>query len=347
MKNQIQKIAESVLDAKTILSTLKDEFPEVYKNIYKERRHLILGVLSEEAEDKKVLELELKEEQIKRLFNDDRFNDYHENTIKNNLAENLDFDNLVLEYETYTRKKEFINNHIVLTYAEIIKYDIDEDREIYEKDFSRFAKILKSSHNIYLYGNAGNGKTTFAFNMAEELGLKLYAINSVKNEYSVKGFFDLEGNYQKSLYENWYEKGGVLLLDEADSYSSNGMLYLNQGIEINSKYMTLENGDIIQKNKNCYVIACANTDGEGRTNEYIGRNTMDKAFMNRFSKIQFKEYAYIHKKILGENYRTFKNFFERKEETLTTRNCVKIKKLLEVFEKAELISMLETKELEI
>ena len=275
-----------------------------------------------------------------KLHFEERFFNFYSFEIIQELRINESYpENIFKEYEKYKEKLSYIPNQEKLTYEEIIAFEFDKDKITYEEDFNRFEKILKSIKNLYLYGNAGNGKTTFAYKMSEKMQLKLYNINSVKNEFSLKGFFNLEGEYQLSQFETWYKEGGILLLDECDSYSSNGMLYLNNAIEINSKSVTLDNGETIQKNPDCYVIACANTNGLGRTSDYIGRNTIDKAFLSRFLVREFKEYTYIHKQILKDNFKTFKNLFESKRKELTCRDCVKISRLLENF------TILETKEI--
>lgn len=335
-------------NGKRLIEILKENHKELYRNIYEKERTLIVQVLTEEDEKAtKNIQVLINYDNIKNEINDERFFRYHEKEITNALANNLELDNLYLSFKEYQNKVNNLNLSNELTYEQVIMYEYDEDKTIYDKDFKKMINVLKATRNLYLWGNAGNGKTTFAYNVANEIGLRLFNINSVKNEYSVKGFFDLEGNYQKSLYEEWYEKGGVLLLDEVDSYSSNGMLYLNNGIEVNSKYLTLENGEEIKKHKDCYVIACANTSGEGKTSDYIGRNAIDKAFMSRFTKVEYKEYAHIHKKILGEHYDEMNKFFKKEYKELTTRLCVKLKQLLEVFDIEELKRMMINNEIEL
>lgn len=332
-------------EGKILIERIKKNHKAIYEKLYNEEKQMILECIMENKQEDLIKKVNVL---IALAHYEERFAKYHEEEIKKIINENLLFDNLNNEYELYNKKRNLIENSDKMSYEEIITYEYDEDKIEYEKDFTLMKKVLSSVKNLYLYGNAGNGKTTFAYNIAKDLELNLYNINSVKNEYSVKGFFDLDGKYQKSLYEKWYENGGVLLLDEVDSYSSNGMLYLNNGIEVNSKYLTLENGDVIEKNKNCYVIACANTNGEGKTSEYIGRNAIDKAFMSRFTKKEYKEYAYIHKSILGEkDYKSFKKYFDKNDIELTTRLSVKVKQLLNTFTNKELIDLLDRKEIEI
>ena len=109
--------------------------------------------------------------------------------------------------------------------------------------------------------------------------------------------------------------------------------------------ISLDNGEQIYKHKDCYVIACGNTDGSGETLEYNGRNKIDDAFMNRFVKKQFKEYAYIHKQILGKDYKDFKDLYDRNYKELTTRDSVKIKNLLIAFGKEQLMSYIKNKDM--
>lgn len=329
-----------------LINNLKEKNPEIYRYVYENYKNEIIKATLEDKQDELLFIANV--EIVKNGFNDKRFNDYHVEEIKSLLKNDLEFKNLIKEYELYKRKDALIPDNKAMSYEELMSFDYDEDEELYKKDFNVMKKILESVKNLYIWGNAGNGKTSFAYKMADNLGLQLYNINSVKNEFSLKGFFDLNGDYHKSLYEKWYENGGVLLLDEVDSYSSNGMLYLNNGIEVNSKYLTLENGETIAKNEKCYVIACANTDGNGKTQDYIGRNSIDKAFMSRFTRKEYKEYAYIHKQILGKtNYKKFKKYFDTRNVDLTTRLCVKLNGLLESFAIDEVIGLIDNKEIEL
>lgn len=333
-------------DGKDLNDKIKNEHKEIYKEIYEKHKDIIISCVIDNNQ-KPMLDF-INKKLARAYFNDEKFLNENANAIDKAIEEDLDFENLKIEFEIYNKKKTLIENHESLSYQEIMMLEYDEDEALYKKDFNVMLRLIKSIKNLYLWGNAGDGKTTFAYNIAKELGLQLYNINSVKNEFSVKGFFDLDGKYNQSLYEKWYNDGGLLLLDECDSYSSNGMLYLNNGIEVSSKYLTLEDGSVIHKNPNCYVIACANTDGLGKTSDYIGRNAIDKAFMSRFTKKEYKEYAYVHKQILGkENYKTFKGFFNTKGIEMTCRLCVKVRGLLETFTKDEIKTLIDNKEIEL
>jgi len=338
--------------SKELVNHIKNELFEVYEEIYKNSKNIIIDSIMNDSQDEllKVANKLLIPKRLKqKLDGDMRFYDFNKQAINEAIDNDLDFENLSKELEVFIKKVSLISDNEKMTYKEIMNYDYDEEFEAYNKDFNLMLKLVKTIRNLYLYGNAGNGKTTFAYKVAQALDLPLYNINSVKNEYSVKGFYDLDGNYNLSLYEKWYKNGGVLLLDEVDTYNANGMLYLNQGIEINSDYMTLDNGDVIHKHKDCYVIACANTKGDGKTHEYIGRNAIDKAFLSRFSQKEFKEYAYIHKQILKDDkaYRTFKRYFDKKGVELTCRTCVKLKNLSQEFNAKEIIELIDSKVIEL
>lgn len=333
------KTIENKSNLTVFVKFANDYYPELMKQI---PDSMITKALSTGSH--KDLWVELNRLNLKENL-EPRFYNHYEKELVKALNWGQDLENLNLEYKRFLDKLKYVPEQEKKTYEQIIEYEYDADKAEYDADFYLMKNILLAVRNLYIYGNAGNGKTTFAYKMAEELDLQIYNINSVKNEYSLKGFYDLEGRYHKSPYENWYEKGGVLLLDECDSYSSNGMLYLNNGIETGSKYISLDNGEQIYKHKDCYVIACGNTDGSGETLEYNGRNKIDDAFMNRFVKKQFKEYAYIHKQILGKNYKDFKDLYDRNYKELTTRDSVKIKNLLIAFGKEQLMSYIKNKDM--
>jgi MoxR-like ATPase len=138
----------------------------------------------------------------------------------------------------------------------------------------------------YLYGPAGSGKTTLAENVADSLS-RPFATQSCFGAISgtvFNGYMDANGNYVATNFRRIYENGGVFILDEVDAAPSEILLVLNAALS--NCYHAFPDG-MIKRHADFVCIACANTVGNGATIEYNGRNALDRAFLDRFSRLQF------------------------------------------------------------
>ena len=93
------------------------------------------------------------------------------------------------------------------------------------------------------------------------------------------GFINAAGVYVSSPIRKAYENGGVLLLDEFDAAHAGVVTILNS---------LLANGEVsfpdktVQKNEKFVCICACNTYGKGANIDYIGRNRLDGATLDRF-----------------------------------------------------------------
>ena len=144
--------------------------------------------------------------------------------------------------------------------------------------------------NVWLYGPAGTGKTTAAKKIAEALekyylrDFPFYALSKLSTEYQVLGYQDASGRYIPTLFRKCYEHGGVIILDEIDSWSPNAMTALNGALA--NGYCAFPDG-MIERHPDCIVIAGANTTGTGGTIEYVGRMKQDAASLDRFEMLHW------------------------------------------------------------
>jgi len=133
--------------------------------------------------------------------------------------------------------------------------------------------------NVWITGPAGSGKTTAAFNAAKALGLEYAFTGAIDTPYPLLGFVDAQGKVVRTPFREVYEKGGVFLFDEYDGSHPSATLPFNAA---------LANGHcafpdvIVQRHKDFVAIAAANTWGLGGTGDYVGRNRLDAASLDRF-----------------------------------------------------------------
>jgi MoxR-like ATPase len=147
----------------------------------------------------------------------------------------------------------------------------------------RVVTWLSTRSNVYLVGPAGSGKTTLAEQAAEALDLPFYSSGAVMASYELLGFRDAHGQYTPSPLRTCYENGGVFLLDELDACSAKALICFNQLLANGS--FTFPDG-MIQRHADFVVIGGGNTVGTGATRQYIGRNPLDGASLDRFVQIE-------------------------------------------------------------
>jgi len=142
--------------------------------------------------------------------------------------------------------------------------------------------------NVYMVGPAGSGKTTIAKQVAEALDLDFYCYGAIKYDHDVVGYVKPDGSYSQTNLYKAFKHGGLVLMDEMDASSSNALLSLNAVLANDFASFPLGNDDeggMIDKHPDFVVIASANTFGHGASAQYVGRNPMDMATLDRFSNI--------------------------------------------------------------
>jgi len=147
--------------------------------------------------------------------------------------------------------------------------------------------LTLAKHRIpaYLVGPAGSFKTSTAHAAAEELGLAFYS-TSVCNQTTksdLLGFIDAGGTYRGTAFRKAYENGGIFLMDEIDNGNANTVAVLNAALANGA--MTFPDGEV-KRHPDFVCIAAANTFG-GATTEYVGRNQLDAATLDRFAVVPF------------------------------------------------------------
>lgn len=156
---------------------------------------------------------------------------------------------------------------------------------LHHKQFPVLLRLLKvRDHNNYTFpiwipGPAGSGKTTAAMNAAKEMGHAFYHTGAVGNQYELLGFRDATGTYNETEFYKAYKDGGVFLWDEVDASNPQALVCFNAALE--NGHCAFPNGTV-ERHADFIPIAAANTYGAGATHEYVGRNKLDAATVDRF-----------------------------------------------------------------
>lgn len=112
------------------------------------------------------------------------------------------------------------------------------------------------------------------------------------------GFIDAAGNYHTTPLREAFENGGLLLLDEVDAANA-GVLTIINALLANG-YCSFPDG-IKQRNENFRCICACNTYGRGADREYVGRNQLDAATLDRFAVVDFEYDDELERAIAGNN----------------------------------------------
>ena len=166
---------------------------------------------------------------------------------------------------------------------------VDEKRVpmqgIQHDKFETVLKFVANNEPVFLTGPAGSGKNVLCKQVAEALGLKFYFTNAVTQEYKLTGFTDAMGNYQETQFFKAFTQGGVFMLDEMDASIPEVLVILNAAIA--NRYFDFPAPiGYREAHPDFRVIAAGNTVGQGADYEYVGRNQLDAASLDRFAVVR-------------------------------------------------------------
>lgn len=177
---------------------------------------------------------------------------------------------------------------------EVVTPVVDEEEEEHFKAVTLPVEIKKCSTfydsvylliaariHFYIYGPAGCGKSHIVEQAAHHFSMSFSSIslNVQTMPSTLLGYKDINGVYQSTDFRRIYEEGGVFLIDEMDNASGNLLTTLNSALA--NKFLQFPDG-FIRMHPDCVVVATGNTTGRGKTAQYISRQTLDAATLDRF-----------------------------------------------------------------
>ena len=155
---------------------------------------------------------------------------------------------------------------------------------IHEK-FETVLKFVQADEPVFLTGPAGSGKNYLCKQVADTLGLPFYFSNAVTQEYKITGFTDAMGVFHESQFYKAFKNGGVFMLDEMDASIPEVLIILNAAIAHRYFDFPAPIG-YVEASPNFRVIAAGNTFGNGADYDYVGRNQLDAASLDRFAQVR-------------------------------------------------------------
>lgn len=162
--------------------------------------------------------------------------------------------------------------------------------------FPLLAAAVAARVNVMLVGPAGSGKTTAAVKAAQALGLPFYGTGAINSEYKLTGFIDAQGRIVSTAFRQAFEHGGVFLFDEIDASLPGALLAFNAALA--NDWMDFPDANV-KRHEDFRVIAGANTFGTGADRQYIGRNQLDAASLDRYAVIEWGYDEALEASLLG------------------------------------------------
>lgn len=155
--------------------------------------------------------------------------------------------------------------------------------------------------NIFLSGPMGGGKTSAIERAATQLGLPYSYTGQVQMAQQIVGYENIHtGDWVQTAFTRAFINGGVFAAEEMDAWGPNASIALN--VPLANGYISAPNGDMFPRHADFVLVACANTWGHGATAEYVGRNKMDAATLDRFGvRIDWPYDGVLERKIVNNN----------------------------------------------
>ena len=151
--------------------------------------------------------------------------------------------------------------------------------------FEQVLKFVKAGEPVFLTGPAGSGKNVLCQQVAKAMGLNFYFSNAVTQEYKITGFTDAMGKFHESQFYKAFKNGGLFMLDEMDASIPEVLIILNAAIA--NRYFDFPAPvGYVEAHPDFRVIAAGNTFGSGADYDYVGRNQLDAASLDRFAMVR-------------------------------------------------------------
>ena len=140
---------------------------------------------------------------------------------------------------------------------------------------------LGAGCHVFLVGPAGTGKSTMAQQAAAGLKLDFFALSVGPTTPTSKvfGYLDAGGSYHDTPFRRAYQQGGLMLIDELDNGHAGLLTELNQALALD--ICAFPDG-MVARHPGFRLVTTGNTYGTGADRQYVGRQALDAATLDRF-----------------------------------------------------------------
>lgn len=186
---------------------------------------------------------------------------------------------------------------------------------IVHEEFENIIDDLSCGFNVMMIGPAGSGKNVLAKQIADFLGWEYFQANAVQYTYNLDGFIDANGKYQRTEFYKACKtasegKDVLFLFDEIDGSNAEVLVRFNDAL---SSFKLEFPTEVIDFKDHMHFMAAANTFGTGASFEYVGRNQLDAATLDRWANVEINYDPRVEEIICPDNpellefYRAFRN----------------------------------------
>lgn len=209
-------------------------------------------------------------------------------SIKSNVKDSITSELIdVIQTDIQEQRQQIIDSYIKSKETVIMlegKVIAKSNELTSHKEMPKLLSFLQLFGQALIVGPTGSGKSTMAKDAANALNLRYgsYSCNAEASKSELVGFANING-YVESQFLDFYENGGLFLIDEYDAMSPSIAVVLNAVFD-RSGQISVPNRTqkkIAVKHKDFYCILAGNTWGSGSFN-YQGREMQDLAFLDRF-----------------------------------------------------------------
>ena len=140
---------------------------------------------------------------------------------------------------------------------------------------------LKAREHTLMVGPAGTGKSMIAKQAADVLKLAYFelSLTAGMTATAITGYMTASGEYVNTLFRQAFENGGVFHFDEFDNGHPNTIGAVNAALA--GDRAAFPDG-MVMRHPDFVCVASANTFGRGADRQYVGRQQIDAATLDRF-----------------------------------------------------------------
>lgn len=139
----------------------------------------------------------------------------------------------------------------------------------------------RKNKNLWIYGEAGLGKSVIVECVADKLSLDFYtmSLSAQTTTNRLVGFLDANSNYKPTPLRKAYENGGLICLEECDTVNAGVLAEINNLL---SQDIYSFPDKTINKHPDFKLVCCANSSGRNTDLKYIKSQNMDASTMDRY-----------------------------------------------------------------
>lgn len=213
-------------------------------------------------------------------------------------------DKLTKEYTEYldTAKQEYLDSiksglKLNVTYKTVTSVI----KGLKHKQLETLLKVLGTKQNVLMVGSAGTGKSHAVEQCADALSLDFYSmsLSPQTTKSDIFGYGDVNGNFVETPFYKAFKDGGIMLFDEIDAGNAGVLVAINSALS--NGFTSFPIVGNIKRHPDFIIVGTANTYGFGADRQYVGRNQLDGATLDRFTIINWQIDEELEAKLAGDS----------------------------------------------